>query len=949
MTSSSFPSSLRPRLIAFLLAVFLLSALIVVVMAAGTHQLTPAEFARILIPLGLIGAFVLALAWRGIEVSILRPLRTLMSVIERLSQGDLAVRTEFAEGGDEIAQLGRAFDTLAAALEQREAGRREAETQLQESERRYRRLVELLPEALLVRLGDEIAFVNPAGARLLGVTDPTQLIGQRFWNFIHPESRELARESLQPSGADQNVSHAELKFLRLDATTFEAEVSVSSLTYHGQPAAQVILRDITERKQAEAALRESEERFRTMADNAPVLIWVAGPDALRTFFNRSWLDFTGRTLEQELGAGWTEGVHPDDYQRYLDAYIEAFKARQSFELEYRLRRADGMYRWLVSIGVPRFTPDDQLAGYIGIGLDITKRHAAEEDLRLSRDQFAIILQGAADGITAQDQTGQLRYANDAAARMFGYPSAEALLAVPWSEVLQKFELFDETEQPFLPNRLPGQWALQGVFKASATVCLRPVAAGDERWLTIKAAPVFNEREQVELAVNFFQDITELKHAGSSQRLLAEAGRLLATPVDNAARLADVAHLAVPLMADWCAMDVVGEDGSLQRAAVAGTDSAKAAMAVGHPFELDAPHGAARVMRTGEPELYPFVPDSLLEAVAHEEAHLRALRELDLKSALVVPLMARERTIGALTLVWVGSRRRYSRADLALGEELARRVALALDNVRLYDEAQKLNATLEQRVNTRTAQLLAINTRLESEVAERKEAQRRLEESQSQLRRLSAHLQAAREEERIRIAREIHDELGQALAGLKMDVAWLQRSQNRQAPAIPPRLEDMSVLIDATVQAVRRIATELRPSILDDLGLAAAIEWQLDEFRERTGLECVLTSNLKSMVLEATSATALFRIFQEALTNVARHASATRVAVNLDEGPDSLTLRIQDNGRGISEEEMRQAKSFGLLGMRERVYLLEGEIDIRGAPGQGTTVTVRIPLKPELGS
>jgi PAS domain S-box-containing protein len=937
-------SSLRVRLIALVLAALLLSALVVTFTAADYQSLV-----RALILLGLVGVFSLALAWWGAGVLILRPANRLMSAIERLSRGELSARTGLAERNGEIARLGQAFDAMAAALERQEAGRREAEAQLQESERRYRRLVELSPEAILVRIGDEIAFVNPAAARLLGATDPAQLIGQRFWDFIHPEAWDLAREHIQPSDASQSASHTELRFQRRDATAFEAEVSISSLVYRGQPATQIILRDITERKQVEAALRESEERFRTMADDAPVLIWMAGPDALRTFFNEPWLDFTGRALAQEEGTGWTDGVHPDDYQRYLDAYVSAFKARQSFELEYRLRRADGVYRWLVDIGVPRFTPDNQLAGYIGTCLDITERHEAEEALRLSRDQFAIILQGADDGITAQDPTGRLRYANDAAARMFGYASAEALLAAPWQEVLRKFEIFDEADQPFPADRLPGQLALQGVFKTTTTVRLRPVAAGDERWLTIKATPVFNEREQVELAVNIFQDITELKHAGVSQRLLAEAGRLLTTPVDDAARLADVAHLAVPSLADWCAMDVVGENNALQRAAVAGTDSARAAMAKGHPFELDAPHGAPRVVRTGEPELYPFVPDSLLEAVARDKAHVRALRILDLKSAMVTPLMARGRPIGALTFVCVDSRRRYGRADLALAEELARRVALALDNVRLYYEAQKLNATLEQRVSTRTAQLLAINTRLESEVAEREEAQRRLEESQAQLRRLSAHLQAAREEERIRIAREIHDELGQALAGLKMDVAWLQRSLNRQAPPIASKLEDMSVLIDSTVQAVRRISAELRPSLLDDLGLAAAIEWQLDEFRERTGLECVFVSNLKNTALDTNRATALFRIFQEALTNVARHANASQVTVHLDEAPDSLSLSIQDNGRGISEEEMRQAKSFGLLGMRERVHLLEGEIDIHGAPGQGTTVTVRIPLRKEMKS
>lgn len=233
--------------------------------------------------------------------------------------------------------------------------------------------------------------------------------------------------------------------------------------------------------------------------------------------------------------------------------------------------------------------------------------------------------------------------------------------------------------------------------------------------------------------------------------------------------------------------------------------------------------------------------------------------------------------------------------------------------------------------------------MEDEVAERKEAQRRLEASQGQLRRLSGHLQQAREEERVRIAREIHDELGQALVGLKMDVAWLRRSLSRPLPAVLSKLEQMSGRIDETVRSVRRISAELRPSILDDLGLNAALEWQLEEFRARTGIACVLTSRLGPKTLDPDRATALFRIFQEALTNVARHAQASRVTVTIEETKDSLTLSIEDNGRGIRAEELAQPQSFGLLGVRERVHLLEGDIDIRGIPGEGTHVAVRIPI------
>lgn len=880
---------------------------------------------RVLLALGigLAGQGLAVLAGFGLAARYRRPLRLLREALARINADDLSVPVALPPGaGPEAVELAQAVNALA----ERAAGQRAEAAQVRASERRYRRLVELSPEALVIRRQDEIAFANLAGARLLGATEPIQLAGRCFEDFIHPEARAQARVHWERGAAAPPP--AELKLLGLDGRAFEAEVSLTPLAGEDPPTAQVIIRDITERKQAEAALRESEARFRTMADSAPVLMWVARPDGQRTFFNRPWLDFTGRSLAQELDLGWADDLHPDDYQRYLDAYTAALRARQSFEVEYRLRRADGQYRWLVSIGMPHFTPDEQLAGYIGVCLDITERHAAEEALRLSRDQFAFILESAADGITAQDPLGRLRYANAAAARLFGFPSAEGLLAAAWPEILGQIDAFDEAGQPLSAERWPGQRALEGVRPAAATLRLRPRAGGEGAWVAVKATPVFNDAGQIELAVNIFQDITEQRHAGLAQRLLAEAGRLLAAPLDNAARLTDVARLAVPLLADWCALDVVDETGALGRAATAAAPAAG-----GQPYDL----GAERVIQTGEPQLYPFVPAAVLADRADGPAP---------QSAMVVPLLARAGSLGALTFVQLDPRRRYGRADLALAEELARRVALVLENARLFEQAQKLNATLEERVHVRTAQLRAINTQLEREAAEREAAQRRLEESQSQLRRLSAHLQAAREAERILIAREIHDELGQVLAGLKMDVAWLRRSLGAAEPALTLKLEDMAVLIDSTVQTIRRLSAELRPSLLDDLGLAAALEWQLDEFRARTGLAGTLTVRLAAPAVESDRATALFRICQEALTNVARHAAATRVDITLEEQAGTLCLSVHDNGRGITEAEATQSKSFGLLGMRERVLLLNGTIAIQGAPGRGTWISVRLPPAPE---
>ncbi|MGE5311441.1 MAG: ATP-binding protein [Nitrospirota bacterium] len=213
----------------------------------------------------------------------------------------------------------------------------------------------------------------------------------------------------------------------------------------------------------------------------------------------------------------------------------------------------------------------------------------------------------------------------------------------------------------------------------------------------------------------------------------------------------------------------------------------------------------------------------------------------------------------------------------------------------------------------------------------------------ELRNLSLYLQTAREEERTRIAREIHDELGQALTALKMDLFWLRKRLGPEAGAFEAKTDSMEKVIDDTIATVQRLSGELRPGILDDLGLAAAIEWQAGEFEKRTGIPCRVQVSPEDITLDRDRSTTVFRIFQEALTNVARHAHATEVAVSLEQGEARVNLTVVDNGRGITEKELSSSKSFGLLGIRERVRFLGGDIVIEGRPKKGTTVRVAIPL------
>lgn len=257
-----------------------------------------------------------------------------------------------------------------------------------------------------------------------------------------------------------------------------------------------------------------------------------------------------------------------------------------------------------------------------------------------------------------------------------------------------------------------------------------------------------------------------------------------------------------------------------------------------------------------------------------------------------------------------------------------------------------NGATDYVLKTRLARLGPAVQRALRESADRRERQRaedKLRKSLDQLRALTTYLQFVREEERTRIAREVHDELGQALTGLKLDLSWLATKLVRAAPAVQEKVRTMTGHLDETIQTVRRIATSLRPGILDSLGLVAAIEWQANEFQTRTGIPCNAAIDVAEAQFNQEFSTVFFRIFQETLTNVIRHAKATRVDVRLYEDKGDLVLVIKDNGRGISDEELAGARSSGLVGMRERAMLVHGDLTLQGAPGQGTTVSLRAPL------
>lgn len=345
-----------------------------------------------------------------------------------------------------------------------------------------------------------------------------------------------------------------------------------------------------------------------------------------------------------------------------------------------------------------------------------------------------ILNGVRDGISVQAPGGQLLYVNPAAARVSGFDSPEAMLAAPLGNITARFDLFDLAGKPIPPGQLPGRKALAGEKDSALTVRARERATGRETVSVISAQPIFDANGKVRFAVNIWHDITEQIHRqelieinaaqveevaaelestveelkekteeanqarqhaeymAARHSFLAEAGKLLAASLEVEATLRMIMHLAVPRIADWASISLL-ENNKLKQLEVAHFDPDKLRFAL----ELQKKYppddeSSMRVLRTGKSELYPEIPDALLEQSARDAEHLRILRELQLKSAMVVPLIVRDEPIGVITFVGAESGRRYNEEDLEFAESLAARSALAVQNARLYNKAEDANRT-----------------------------------------------------------------------------------------------------------------------------------------------------------------------------------------------------------------------------------------------------------------
>jgi signal transduction histidine kinase/CheY-like chemotaxis protein len=319
--------------------------------------------------------------------------------------------------------------------------------------------------------------------------------------------------------------------------------------------------------------------------------------------------------------------------------------------------------------------------------------------------------------------------------------------------------------------------------------------------------------------------------------------------------------------------------------------------------------------------------------------------------LLLPMQSGARTFyGWIILGKTGKDARYSTDDERLALAAAVEIRAAHENLTLYRAQRQQTAALsrehddlESIIGQRTSELRMANEALRSEIAEREHIAEELRSSRERLRALSARLLSVQEEERTGIARELHDDLAQLLTAIKIDASRLVQDVSSGATPPPRVLQGIVPLIDSTLDAVGRIVSALRPSRIGEIGLVAAIEKKLADFQQRTDIECELSIRPENLQIRDDIAAAVFRILEEALTNVVRHSGATRAEVRLRQQGEELLLEVRDNGRGIRDAEKLAENAYGIIGMKERTYLFDGSLTITGVDGRGTIVAARIPL------
>lgn len=877
------------------------------------------------------------------------------------------------------ADLERANQILREEIEERER----IEKALRESEEKFRALVEMSGE--LIWEVDEntiYTYISPVSKESNGY-EPDELIGKKPFFLMPPEEAQRVAKIFKQIGEKQE------KFVYLETINIHKDGSMLVSETSGVPffddagnfrGYRGVARNITERRRADAALRASEKRYRELVENAKDFIYTADLDGNFTSLNRAGKEFVGVTDEQVLTTNFADFFPSEHLSLMRQKLAEklAGKERTVYEIEVLLenRRCPvEVSSWLI------YDEDGNPVGTQGIARDLTERKRAEETIRQSQKMLQLVMDTIPQGVFWKDKDGVFLGCNQYVAQRAGLERGEQIIGLsdydlPWTK--EESDFYRECDRRVMET---------GVAELGIVETLRQ-SDGKNIWLETNKVPLKNSVGETVGVLGTFKDITDQKRAEAALR-------------------ESELHLGSVVTAAPVILFAVDSDGIFTLSEGKGLESfgLKAGEVVGKSvfeFYADVPKIIADIKRALAGE--SFINNIEIGDLIYESRYTPVFDEQKAVSGIIgvsFDITERKQIENALLkseekfrsiievvsdCVWEADEKGVYKFvspqvkdvigyepeellgktpyDLIKPPEAGR----VIDYLKPITAARRNFVFMESVVRHKNGESIITETSgvpvfneagkycgyrgVVRDITARKRSENELRASQKQLRDLSAHLQSVREEERRNLARELHDEFGQSMTALKIELVRLggKKAAARGDNQIPAMID----IVDTAMETVRKIVLELRPGVLDELGLAAAMEWQTKEFQKRTGIACSLHIEFEEPAACIKLKTTVFRILQECLTNIARHAQAKNVRITLRDEGTRIFFEIEDDGRGIdlARVEASDSHTFGILGMRERALLLDGTVEISrvetgGEGGSGTRVTVSIPRPPEL--
>lgn len=798
--------------------------------------------------------------------------------------------------------------------------------------------------------------------------DPKDLIGKVIWDVFPDVVDEPFHDALQEAKRTRKSQRLELYFSKTDRW-FE------DLIYPSADGMSVYYHDITEKKKAEQRLLASEqdlkisnERFMLVAKATNDAVWDWDMETDIMWGNESFCNiFEINSNDQTTFQEFVSRLHSEDKDPFLSNFKKALQSKTTFIVEeFRFKNKHGVYLTLYDRAYVMYNSEGRAYRMLGAMQDITEQKNAQYQLVLEKELSDSIINSLPGIFYLYNQDGQFYRWNRNFEQVTGYTGEEI-------SKLHPLDLFEEEEKDILRQKIENVFK-NGEDNIEANFRLK---SGSTIPYYLNGMVINYEGENCLMGVGI--DISEKV---KSQQELKESEEKYRTLIEQASDgifisnqqgdYLDVNTSATMLtgyekdeLLKLNIRDILFENGIT----TGKPDNMLTEVFKGQTILNE------RMMRQKNGNIInveissKLLPDGRFQGIVRDITIRKKTEEEIRMSEHKYRLLFNQNPM-PMSMISLPQRNFLDVNDAAIefyGYNKKEFLEMNIKDLRPEEEIINLSdiSTYKAGINNtgiwrhrkKDGTIVKVNIIthdiinegkhaklvLANDITEKILAEEKLKKSHEDLRQLATHLQDIREDERTRIAREIHDELGQQLTGLKMDISWLSKKISNGSAEINQKMTEALKLIDETVKTVRRIATQLRPSILDDLGLISAMEWQSEEFEKRFKIKTSFVANSATVQVESEIATGLFRIFQESLTNVLRHSKATEVKASLNSQDGLLILHIADNGIGFNAVENESKKTLGLLGMKERTLIMGGTYEISSKPGKGTTVVISVPI------